>query len=128
MYRWPRETEWEYACRGGLSSQADCKWSYYFKVSTNTLSTNQANFDESGLDRTSIVGSYQPNAMGMYDMHGNVWEWCEDSYNGTDRVIRGGGWLNAAECCRAAYRDGSAPTSECRDLGLRLARVPSGGK
>jgi formylglycine-generating enzyme required for sulfatase activity len=126
MYRLPREAEWEYACRGAASTQALCDWSFYLRAPTNTLSAQQANFIDSALGRTCKVGLYEANAAGVFDMHGNVWEWCEDAYDGSDRVLRGGGWNDAAERCRAAYRISFAPTSTSRRLGLRLARVPSG--
>ncbi len=124
MYRLPREAEWEYACRGGATSQTDCSWSYYFRSSTNTLSAQQANFSDSALERTSRVGSYESNALSLYDMHGNVWEWCEDAYDGSFRVRRGGSWGGSAERCAAAYRGWNTPTYALYDLGLRLARVP----
>ncbi len=124
MYRLPREAEWEYACRGGATSQAACSWSFYFRSPTNTLSAQQANFSDSALARTSRVGSYEPNALGLFDMHGNVWEWCEDALDGSRRVFRGGGWTGAAESCGAACRFGDAPADAYYSLGLRLARVP----
>ncbi len=126
MYRLPHEAEWEYACRGGATSQADCAWSYYFKSPANTLSPQLANFSESNLGRPTKVGLYQPNALGIYDMHGNVWEWCEDLYSadGSLRVRRGGSWDSPAEYCRAAYRAYLDPALSYFPLGLRLARVP----
>lgn len=124
MYRLPREAEWEYACRGGATSQADCIWSFYFQTPTNTLSSQQANFADSALQRTTKVGSYSANSLGIYDLHGNVWEWCEDAYDGSNRVLRGGGWYNSAESCRTAFRGWSAPTGAYNHFGLRLARVP----
>ncbi len=124
LYRLPREAEWEYACRGALSSLADCKWDYYFHSPTNTLSPQQANFRESHLGRTCNVGSYQPNALGIYDMHGLVWEWCENAYDDTNRVKRGGSWNDSAGCCRANHRGRGYPAYSDNNLGLRLARVP----
>ena len=125
MYRLPLEAEWEYACRGGASSQADCAWSYYFQSPTNTLTPKLANFDESKLSRPSKVGTYPANALGIYDMHGNVWEWCEDlwSSSGSYRVYRGGGWGSSAEGCRSAYRGYVGPGYGSNYLGLRIARV-----
>jgi formylglycine-generating enzyme required for sulfatase activity len=136
VYRSPTEAEWEYACRGGATSKEDCSFDFYFQQPTNKLSSHQANFDGHRpcggatkgpyLERTTKVGSYQPNRLGIYDMHGNVWEWCEDSYDASHRVIRGGGWRNFAELCRAARRFGRGPGRHVNRYGFRLARSPSG--
>ena len=126
MYRLPREVEWEYACRAAAETQSLCGWNFYLRKPTNTLSAQQANFSESALGRTCRVGLYEPNALGLFDMHGNVWEWCEDAYDGSSRVIRGGSWCHAAVLCRAAYRGRCGPSYAHNGLGLRLARVPSG--
>jgi len=126
LYRLPREAEWEYACRGAAETQDLCGWNFYFKTPTNILSAQQANFAESALSRTTKVGSYQPNTLGLFDMHGNVWELCEDAYDDSNRVFRGGSWTNSAENCRAAFQGWSTPTNSDYNLGLRLARVSSG--
>src|SRR5207237_3949414 len=102
LYRLPSEWEWEYACRGAASSKEECSFDFYFDKPTNDLSSKQANFrgdfpagkGEKGpsLERTTRVGSYPPNRLGLYDMHGNVWQWCENpaSEPGTRTVYRSG--------------------------------------
>jgi formylglycine-generating enzyme required for sulfatase activity len=135
LYRLPAEVEWEYACRGGPVSKAISAFHFYFDKPTNDLSSELANFDGNYpegkgregkyLERTSRVGQYAANALGLHDMHGNVWEWCDDQ-EGSDRVIRGGCWRNRGSYCRAADRRGGAPTARYFSLGFRVARVPSG--
>jgi uncharacterized protein (TIGR02996 family) len=136
VYRLPTEAEWEYACRGGATSGEDCSYHFYFDTPTNDLSSEQANFNgihpageaSNGpyFGRPTKVGSYHPNCLGLYDMHGNVWEWCQDLYEewGSARVLRGGSWFHYASHCRAMGRRRLAPTERSRTLGCRLARVP----
>jgi formylglycine-generating enzyme required for sulfatase activity len=136
QYRLPSEVEWEYACRGGATSEEECSYDFYFAKPTNDLSSKEANFDGNSPDgkadkgpnlgRTTKVGSYVPNKVGLYDMHGNVWQWCEDllEKGGSVRVIRGGCWDFDGQNCRAANRGRNAPTDRYDDLGFWLARVP----
>jgi len=137
QYRLPSEVEWEYACRGGATSEEECSYHFYFAKPTNDLSSKEANFygekpfgnADRGptLGRTTKVGSYAPNKLGLYDMHGNVWQRCEDLWDkkkGWDRAYRGGCWLISGLFCRAVFRDGSTPSSTNNCVGFRLARVP----
>ncbi|TES90079.1 MAG: hypothetical protein E3J94_05540 [Desulfobacteraceae bacterium] len=138
-YRLPTEAEWEYACRAGSTTP--------FYTGT-CISTDQANYDGDysmpgcprGEDREKTVraGSFQPNLWVLYDMHGNVWEWCQDWYGdyptgqvtdpkgpsyGDSRVIRGGGWFNDARYCGSAYRSRNDPDIRGHyGLGFRVAR------
>ena len=124
--RLPTEAEWEYACRAGSTSP--------FNTNNSYLYPKQANFD--GVNgKTMPVGSYPPNAWGLHDMHGNVWEWCSDwfdDYNtsqqtnpqgpsyGSHRVYRGGSWISFARLCRSAFRRISGPSDRGDYLGFRL--------
>ena len=143
-YRLPTEAEWEYSCRGGAPSKT-------FHVG-NSLSSSQTNFDGNypfgGADkgtylaRTCKVGNYDKNAFGLFDMHGNVWEWCSDWYDkdyygkspakdppgpskGVYRVIRGGSWHDLGRYCRSALRLRGTPAYRSSDLGFRVVVVPS---
>jgi formylglycine-generating enzyme required for sulfatase activity len=144
VYRLPPEAEWEYACRGGRPA------SQPFGVGDGTsLTSDQANVDGTHpyggaardvfLRRTSRVGSYAPNAFGLADMHGNVWEWCADRFgpyaagkvadpsgpeDGQRGVYRGGSWKIAPAFCRAAQRAAGKPNLRQNYLGFRLTRVP----
>jgi formylglycine-generating enzyme required for sulfatase activity len=137
LYRLPTEAEWEYSCRGAATSQQDCGFEFYLAQPANDLSSAQANFagnQPAGnapkgefLERTTRVGSYKPNRLGIYDMHGNVWEWCETRFDagGSARVFRGGSWINHGFFCRASSRSRLEPAYRNSDLGFRLAAVPS---
>ncbi len=124
----PTEAQWEYACRAGTTS------AYSFG---NTLSNEQAHFGQGFSGKTKEVGSYPTNAWGLYDMHGNVWEWCQDWYgedypsgtvsdpngptDGSIRVHRGGSWSSYASVCRSAFASGSSPTVRINYLGFRVS-------
>jgi formylglycine-generating enzyme required for sulfatase activity len=155
VYRLPTEAEWEYACRAGTAT------TYHFG---KTLSSSQANCNGKypygegpvgpNLQKTTKVGSYLPNAWGLYDMHGNVSEWCADWYDpdyyknspredpkgpakgvlGTGfasdyfRVVRGGCWLDEARGCRAAYRFRLQSSEPYRIVGFRVVCSVTGVK
>jgi formylglycine-generating enzyme required for sulfatase activity len=129
VYRLPTEVEWEYACRGGpMADRLDSAFDFYFDRPVAQLQPGQANFDQPGLNRTCKVGSYPPNKLGLHDMHGNVWEWCEDAEKKPDggvvRPFRGGcyewHWV-----CRATARMVHHQHVANYHRGLRLARVPA---
>jgi formylglycine-generating enzyme required for sulfatase activity/WD40 repeat protein/serine/threonine protein kinase len=131
VYRLPTESEWEYACRGGpQTDKLQSVFHYYLEKPTDLLLPEQANFGhDKGLRRTCKVGSYAPNRLGLYDMHGNVWEWCVDAERTNDgdcRINRGGSWWWDAVHCRASFRSPNPPTTRWERLGLRVARVPKG--
>jgi formylglycine-generating enzyme required for sulfatase activity len=125
-YRLPSEAEWEYACRAGTTTD------FYFG---DTLTPKLARFDS---NETASVGSYPPNAFGLYDMHGNVWEWCEDdwhsNYEGnppadgsvwksnkdSTKILRGGSWYYSSDFCRSAYRDYVVRDDRYVDHGFRV--------
>ncbi|MDB5389817.1 MAG: pknB 29 [Planctomycetaceae bacterium] len=143
-YRLPTEAEWEYACRGGRVSKGRKVTSFHFG---DSLSSMQANFFGTfpfgaaatgpNLQRPCPVGMYSPNALGLYDMHGNVSEWCADWYDkdsygkvlrrdptgpskGTDHVLRGGGWPDLGRDCRSASRRHFPPSAWGGSLGFRV--------
>ncbi len=120
-YRLPTEAEWEYACRSGTTT------AYSFGDGEALLGEHAWYVENSG-NKTYPVASKKANAFGLYDMHGNVWEWCEDLDGtvGPARVNRGGSWGNIASYCRSALRGGAMPADRSYFLGFRLARVPSG--
>ena len=131
-FRLPTEAEWEYAARGGNKSR-------HFKYSGSDNIGNVAWYwDNSGYG-THAVGTKSPNELGIYDMSGNVWEWCSDWYgdysagaqtnpqgpsSGSYRVLRGGSWGSHAGGCRVSYRNYFDPGSSFNGSGLRLVLVP----
>jgi formylglycine-generating enzyme required for sulfatase activity len=136
QYRLPKESEWEYSCRGGATSKEGCSYHFYFNTPTNSLSSEQANFDGDGpfvrarenkfLERPTKAGSYESNALGLCDMHGNVMEWCDDWFvEGSTRLVRGGSCSDTDSKCQAAHRNWAPPSFRLPTLGLRVVLVPS---
>ena len=134
VYRLPTEAEWEYACRAGS------KTAYSFDDEEGLL-PEYGWFNRNSSDRTHTVGLLEPNAWGLYDMHGNVWEWCSDWYGdypkgavsdptgpkeGSSRVFRGGSWGDRAASCWSALRHWNGPGGRSNSFGFRLALSPSG--
>jgi len=121
VYRLPTETEWEYACRAGT------KTDYCFGDAESGLG-DFGWFDGNADGETHPVGQKKPNAWGLFDMHGNVWEWCRGwvTNRSFHKVVRGGSWYDAAGVCRSADRVGLDPSDRYSFLGFRLALSPSG--
>jgi formylglycine-generating enzyme required for sulfatase activity len=137
-YRLPTEAEWEYACRAGPEGQGR----YTFGDADEGLG-DHAWFDGNSGGVTHPVGQKRPNRFGLFDMHGNVWEWCQDWYDtdyykhsptddprgrdeASSRVIRGGSWDYDPRYCRPAYRYWNAPDDRSSHLSFRLALGQSG--
>ncbi len=138
QYRLPTEAEWEYGCRAGTTTE------YFFG---ETISCDEARFSHiptspitncNNPTGTKRVGSYAPNAWGLHDMHGNVNEWCLDSFrsytdspktdpyypDGPERVIRGGGWTSVSTLCRSARRTSQSPFHTSNAIGFRVVLAP----
>lgn len=141
-YRLPSEAEWEYGCRAGTTTPF-C----FGETITTDIANYNGNYYGNGpkgeyRKRTTDVGSFPPNAFGLYDMHGNVWEWCTDywhhSYEGaptdgsawlsnddsSDRLFRGGSWVSGPGFCRSAVRRYYLPASRIYHLGFRVVCAP----
>lgn len=136
VYRLPTEAEWEWACRAGTTT------SYSFGDDESVLSDYGWFTGNSG-DQTHPVGKKKPNPWGLYDMYGNVWEWCSDWHDfypvgaatdpqgpaeSTERVLRGGACVSRAGYCQSAYRRRDDPSLRNLDVGFRLALSSSGIK
>ncbi|MFO5474490.1 MAG: SUMF1/EgtB/PvdO family nonheme iron enzyme, partial [Dolichospermum sp.] len=130
LYRLPSEAEWEYACRANTTTP------YYFG---DTITTDLVNHNGK-YGKTTDVGKFYPNAFGLYDMHGNVWEWCEDGWHknyinapiwpndsiawissNNKQILRGGSWIDLRGLCRSACRNGNNAYYRCYDYGFRVA-------
>ncbi len=135
LYRLPTQAEWEYACRGGASSEEECSYHFYVDKPTNDLSSDRANINGevpfgdapsgASTERTTRVGAYPPNKLGLCDMHGNVFQWCSDlvPYS-PDRMARGGCWGLGGPYCQAGYGLRFSPSDRSNIFGFRLVRVP----
>ncbi len=130
VWRLPTEAEWEYSCRGGAKAYSPFHYG-------SMLTSDLANYDRR-IDQPTTVGSYKPNSFGLYDMHGNVWQWCADLYGpydpaqkkdptgpaiGTLRVLRGGSWFYNGASCRSAYRCNGESSPRLSDRGFRVLCV-----
>ena len=131
-YTLPTEAQWDYACRAGTTGD--------YAGDLDALGWHGGTSGGNSGYETHPVRAKQPNAWGLYDMHGNVWEWCLDWYasypggsvmdpsgppSGADRVYRGGSWGDVPAASRASFRNGRGPEFHLGSLGLRVALTPA---
>ena len=114
-YRLPREAEWEWAARGGVKGRG-CRYS-----GSNDLG-EVGWYDENSGGKTHEVGTKLANELGIFDMSGNVWEWCFDAKWGMSRVLRGGRWSGIEYFARVSYRGISDPSDSYDSYGFRVVR------
>jgi len=141
-YRLPTEAEWEYACRAGTTTPFSCGATLSSKTDANFDGTITYNGSKKGPDlrKPAPVGSYRPNPWGLYDMHGNVKEWCSDWFRGSYynespvddprgpkigvyRIARGGDWTSNPQYCRSGYRSSHPTARKMSTLGFRVVAV-----
>ena len=147
LFDLPTDAQWEYACRAGTMTPFNNGEPCAIETDLDTQLGTLGRYHKNGgaTSQHTVVGTYTPNAWGLYDMHGNVWEWCLDVYQEdvqniknpsvdpvgpsasasveTARVRRGGGWGHNAQPCRSASRGNDTPSSKWNDLGFRLSRT-----
>ena len=131
-YRLPTEAEWEYAARGGVKSKGH---KYSGSDNVSEVAWLDVNSNINGKKSLHSVGTKKPNELGIYDLNGNVWEWCNDWYSeypassplNTNspspelyRIIRGGGYYSEAKQCRISFRSNSSPSNHFIGFGFRL--------
>ena len=129
-YRLPTKTEWEYAANGGINNNT-----YEYAGSNNI--DDVAWYEENSNEKTYAVGTKKPNALGIYDMSGNVWEWCHEKYRWDNEkgeyvlddegfycVYRGGSWCSTAQLCRVVYSSDYGSGDRCGSLGFRVVLLP----
>ena len=148
-YRLPTEAEWEYACRAGTQTarywgKGENEACRYANIADRAIKQISPDFKihecEDGYANTAPVGCFRPNAFGLYDMLGNLWEWCADWYDkdyykksstkdpagpegGSNRVFRGGSWSSPPDFARCAKRIGQPPSGRSTNISLRLVRT-----